>query len=317
MDYDTKHLNLEILEDSYLLSDDYHRHTNCIQNHNHNDKYKYSLLKLSHDLITYDQLPEWYSNNPYIYYGYRKPELSIFKLIKSIFTLHNETFNIWSHLIGIIIFISIQINFIIKYYSYPISSIPISLFLIGTISCFTNSVIMHTLYPHSKKCCSILCSFDYGGIFTLIFTGYIAFLHYEFYCYTKLQIMYYILLSIVGVLSFFLVCHKNYIIRSASFLMLGLSSFVPIIHRRVFLKGNQDIIERIDIQLYLLLGTLTVAMTGIFFYISYIPERLHKDFFNIVFSSHQLFHVCTIIAAYLYYSALIELFDYYKFNNCV
>ena len=66
MDYDTKHLNLEILEDSYLLSDDYHRHTNCIQNHNHNDKYKYSLLKLSHDLITYDQLPEWYSNNPYL-----------------------------------------------------------------------------------------------------------------------------------------------------------------------------------------------------------------------------------------------------------
>jgi len=280
-------------------------------------KYCCSISKLcSANLVTFDDIPDWCSNNSHIHYGYRKTHLSYKNLLKSVFSIHNETFNIWTHLIGIFLFIGVTMYYISTNFGNGISIIPINIFLCSVIICFTNSVIMHTFYPHSKDCCTILCNLDYSGIFLMILGGYVAFLHYEFYCYTMLKIIYYLMLSCIGIVSLLLTCHPNSAIRSSSFLLIGVTSVIPIIHRRFFLKGDDDIfLKRSNEQLIFMCSTLVVILLGIFFYVSHFPERLHRDYFNIVFSSHNLFHICTIIAAYLYYTALIELFDYYKSHS--
>ena len=63
-------------------------------------------------LGTYNEAPKYMQLNEYIKYGYRINCNSIYKSIKSLFVIHNESINIWSHLLGSILFI-----FLI-YYTY-------------------------------------------------------------------------------------------------------------------------------------------------------------------------------------------------------
>ena len=56
-------------------------------------------------LGTYNDLPDYYKDNEYIRKGYLLYCDSIIKAFKSLFYLHNESINIWSHLFGAIFFI--------------------------------------------------------------------------------------------------------------------------------------------------------------------------------------------------------------------
>ena len=56
-------------------------------------------------LGTYNDLPDYYKDNEYIRKGYLLYCDSIIKALKSLFCLHNESINIWSHLFGAIFFI--------------------------------------------------------------------------------------------------------------------------------------------------------------------------------------------------------------------
>ena len=58
-------------------------------------------------LGTYNDLPDFYKDNEYIKKGYLLNCDSIIKAIKSLFCLHNESINIWSHLLGAIFFIGL------------------------------------------------------------------------------------------------------------------------------------------------------------------------------------------------------------------
>ena len=68
-----------------------------------------------HRLITYEDLPHPWRVNPHIIKGYRFSESKI-DCIKSVFNFSNETVNIWSHAVGLIIVLSIAFHF------YPSSS---------------------------------------------------------------------------------------------------------------------------------------------------------------------------------------------------
>lgn len=72
-------------------------------------------LARTQGLITYETLPEPWRVNPHIRRGYRFSENKL-ECVKSCFTtFSNETVNIWSHAIGLLIVLSIA------FYSYPIS----------------------------------------------------------------------------------------------------------------------------------------------------------------------------------------------------
>lgn len=51
-------------------------------------------------LVSYDELPSWLQFNVYIRNYNRSPCPSFSACLKSIFYMHSETINIWSHLIG-------------------------------------------------------------------------------------------------------------------------------------------------------------------------------------------------------------------------
>ncbi|RXN01142.1 Adiponectin receptor protein 2 [Acipenser ruthenus] len=51
-------------------------------------------------VIPHDVLPDWLKDNEYLQHGHRPPMPSFRACFKSIFRIHTETGNIWTHLLG-------------------------------------------------------------------------------------------------------------------------------------------------------------------------------------------------------------------------
>uniref|UniRef100_A0A0D3HUY5 Uncharacterized protein n=1 Tax=Oryza barthii TaxID=65489 RepID=A0A0D3HUY5_9ORYZ len=60
------------------------------------------------ELVGYEELPEWLKDNEFIH-GYYRCEWPIRETILSIFSIHNETLNVWTHLIGFLLFLCLAI----------------------------------------------------------------------------------------------------------------------------------------------------------------------------------------------------------------
>jgi adiponectin receptor len=78
---------------------------------------------------------------------------SVKQCFASIFRLHTETVNIWTHLLGTLVFIVLAIYFLTR----PTSEVQrdkkliFGSFFLGAIVCLLCSTLYHTLYCHSPK----------------------------------------------------------------------------------------------------------------------------------------------------------------------
>ena len=53
------------------------------------------------------EIPDHRHDNDYILHGYRINFNTVGRILRSLFMIHNETVNVWSHLIGVLVFISL------------------------------------------------------------------------------------------------------------------------------------------------------------------------------------------------------------------
>jgi len=126
-------------------------------------------------LLSRLELPEWLRGNPFLSHYHRPPMASFGSCFKSIFKIHNETGNIWTHLLGFIAFVSITLYMFLR----PISSsspfpkdwqekLVFGSFFTCGILCLGFSWIFHTVHCHSKTVSKIFRSLDYSGIVMFI-----------------------------------------------------------------------------------------------------------------------------------------------------
>ena len=57
-----------------------------------------------------EDIPEYLQDNEYIISGYRVNHDSCCEATKSLFTCHNESVNIWSHLLGAVLFLCLFVG---------------------------------------------------------------------------------------------------------------------------------------------------------------------------------------------------------------
>ena len=132
-----------------------------------------------HHLLSHSELPDWLRGNEFLSHFHRPPMPCFRSCFKSIFKLHSETGNIWTHLIGFIAFVCITSYMLVRPVTeaYPFpgdwrEKLVFSCFFVGAILCLGVSWIFHTVYCHSKTIskifrrlvclyfCNLICFFS-------------------------------------------------------------------------------------------------------------------------------------------------------------
>ncbi|KAG9339106.1 hypothetical protein JZ751_024137 [Albula glossodonta] len=105
-------------------------------------------------VIPHDVLPDWLKDNDYLLHGHRPPMPSFRACFKSIFRIHTETGNIWTHLLGCLFFLCLGIVYMFRpnmSFVAPFQEkIVIGMFFLGAILCLSFSWLFHTVYCHSE-----------------------------------------------------------------------------------------------------------------------------------------------------------------------
>ena len=104
--------------------------------------------------ILWNDLPHWLQDNHYIHSGYRHPSNSYRKSAASLGYLHNETVNIWTHLIGaclaaiagLSLYATVRPQFS---QATDEDAAVFSCFFLGAVACLGMSATYHTISNHS------------------------------------------------------------------------------------------------------------------------------------------------------------------------
>lgn len=146
-------------------------------------------------LLLWDELPHWRRDNGFIHGGYRATSYSYWRSFASLGYLHNESVNIWSHLLGAIGFTAGGVFlYSVVAPRYGSASTPDMLafacFFAGAFLCLGMSATFHALCNHSPEVATWANKLDYSGIVFLIVGSYVPALYYGFSCLPKLLTVY-------------------------------------------------------------------------------------------------------------------------------
>ena len=150
--------------------------------------------------VLWDDLPSWQQDNHYIHSGYRPASASFKKSFASLGYLHNESVNIYSHLLGALVFsISGAVLYTAikpRYETATMSDImAFGCFFLGAALCLGMSGTYHTISNHSPIVAKFGNKLDYVGIVFLITGSFIPSIFFGFYCHPHLQEFYWTMVS--------------------------------------------------------------------------------------------------------------------------
>jgi len=250
-------------------------------------------------LTKYEDLPPWLQENHFILSGYRV-NFSCALCVKSLFHRHNETWCVWTHLIGFVMFF--VLSFITPLYllSSP-SFADVLVFLVFLICAQMQmgfSAVYHLFCCHSPPAYKWLATLDYSGISIMIVGCYYPPLYYGFECFPKLQGSYLLAISVLGcvglVLGFLPVFStpRFRVPRTLFYIIFGCFAIFPVPHLSI-LNQMKDFYPVILAEI--LMGSLYII--GAVFYSTRIPERWYPGKFDFGCSSHVIWHFFTIAAA--------------------
>ncbi|KAG8299135.1 Adiponectin receptor protein 2 [Homalodisca vitripennis] len=252
-------------------------------------------------------LPDWMQDNDCLISGYRPPLVTFSACFMSIFRMHTETVNIWTHLIGCIAFLVLAVHFTLS----PVSlqeKLLFGTFFLGAILCLGFSFIFHTFHCHSPYAVKLFSRLDYCGIGLLIIGSYIPWLYYGFYCRFWPKLVYLSVLSVTGACAVVVSCSDSLQapslrpLRAAVFTSYALTGVIPAVHFILVETWPVFLAKAASI-----LFTAALYIIGAVLYAYRVPERLYPGRFDLWFQSHQIFHVLVVIATLINYQGLVTL----------
>ncbi|CAI5449174.1 unnamed protein product [Caenorhabditis angaria] len=262
-------------------------------------------------VLKYEHLPEWLQDNEFLRHGHRPPLPSFSECFKSIWSLHTETGNIWTHLIGCIAFFVLACWFLRPDNHIQFQEkVVFSFFFVGAVLCLGLSFAFHTLSCHSVSVGKFFCKLDYMGISLLIVGSFIPWIYYGFYCRREPKITYIAMVCVLGVGAIIVSLWDKFSetkfrpVRAGVFVGMGCSGIVPTIHY-IITDGVRSLFE--DNSFHWLLLMAFLYLLGALLYATRTPERFFPGKCDIWFQSHQLFHTCVVIAALVHYYGIYEM----------
>lgn len=126
----------------------------------------------------------------YVDHGYRYSH-DVYQTFLSLFTMHNETMNIWSHLVGFVCVVIAAVMttmdiFASDYYS-SMELFAIETYLVCAALCLLCSSIYHWFGCLSESCHDWLLKLDLTGVALLVTGSFLPGVYYGFYCTPSAQ----------------------------------------------------------------------------------------------------------------------------------
>lgn len=151
--------------------------------------------------VLWDDLPSWQQDNHYIKSGYRPATSSFRKSFASLAYIHNESVNIYSHMIGAVVFTlsgSLLCAIVKPRYASAETAdfLAFSCFFAGAALCLGMSGTYHTISNHSPTVAKFGNKLDYLGIVCLVTGSVIPGIYYGLYCHPHLFEFYTIIVSL-------------------------------------------------------------------------------------------------------------------------
>jgi adiponectin receptor len=250
-------------------------------------------------LLRNEDLPLPWRINPLILSGYQFCD-SMRQCLHNLFRLSNETFNIWSHLIGLAGCVLRLLTTMGASESKQDGGRHFLgvVFLVLAGICLLCSVVWHTFNsiccPHTRVCC---LSIDLTGVTILIagasiLTEMVAFQHNPL-----LRSTYVSLTACCGafciIISFYSTFQEPAFawVRASTFTALGATGVLPALHLAL-VTGDSDW----TLRLYqpMVLYSVVPALMGAVVYSIHFPERFWPGRFDFVGSSHNLWHAAVL-----------------------
>ena len=153
-------------------------------------------------LLSFDEMPQWFQddNNEWVIRGYRPISDSVRVSFRSWRYLHNETVNIYTHLIPAFVFLFGEwyiLQYLAARYSRVISVdfVAFSCFMLTATICYASSAVYHTLMNHSYAVDHLCHRIDMAGIGIFITGDIILGVYIIFWCETALRNLYWSMVS--------------------------------------------------------------------------------------------------------------------------
>jgi len=183
-------------------------------------------------------------------------------------------------------------------------------FFIGAIACLGLSFAFHTVHCHSERVGKLFSKLDYVGISLLIMGSFVPWLYYSFYCRAEPKYTYMITISVLGTICIIVSLWDKFSeplfrpLRAGVFMALGLFGVVPSVHF-IITDGYTAAVYETSFHWLVLMASLYIG--GALLYAMRIPERFFPGKCDIWFQSHQLFHLCVVVAAFIHYHGVTEM----------
>uniref|UniRef100_A0A0N5A4Q8 HlyIII-domain-containing protein n=1 Tax=Parastrongyloides trichosuri TaxID=131310 RepID=A0A0N5A4Q8_PARTI len=266
-------------------------------------------------LIDFENLPDWMKDNRFIKSGYRAPTDSLVHVCYSLAQFHNETVNIWSHILGSLIFISCGLWVLTRSHTMvpQMTKLVFLPFFLGAVSCMSCSAAFHLLLFKSQRLGTIFAKLDYSGIALLIIGSFIPWVYFSFICHNHLMIIYNTSITALGLLAIIVSLYDKFAepkfrpVRAGVFLTMGLSAIIPCFH--LLLIESWDIIKEQELLKWnIIMGCMYVF--GALQYALRVPERFFHGKCDYLFSSHQFFHIFVVLAATIHFYGISKVAVY-------
>ncbi|KAI0383100.1 HlyIII-domain-containing protein [Hypomontagnella monticulosa] len=264
-------------------------------------------------LLTWKDILPWQRDNEFILTGYRQASYSYFNSMRSIFAIHNETANIWSHLLGAAFFMSVLYQYLeLGMNSKEIRTqdvVALSVYNLSVTVCFVLSTIFHTFSDHSQEMHKFGNELDHLGIVLVMWGTGISGTHFAFYRDEPLRNAYFAILSGTALGCGVFTLRPQFrkpAYRTMRFLMycfLGASLFAPIVHG-LSRFGRAELEAGMGLRSFL--GLALINFTGAAVYAMRVPERWFPKTFDLLGQSHNWMHVLVLTGALVRLRGLLE-----------
>ena len=262
------------------------------------------LIQLHSCRWSYDEASSFcflrYGDNKFIRTGYHPPVQTWFERWNLLWTIHSETWNIWTHVIGILLSAYCLLNSALNmndpdYWIWILHDFV-------SFSMFFSSTVCHWLHICSESWSKNFSSLDHCGVANALFFGNFTWMYYGLRHEASMFHLYVGIMCIILFSKLVISC-RNVFAQEFNFKLEQVRRKLLFVqHLIIFVAECQQLITNKRNALFpseccnFILPTVLCYWIGAITFMMQLPEALWPGKFDTIFNGHQIMHVMILIA---------------------